>query len=168
MNLSKLHIEGQWFKDEEGRVVILRGVNLGADGKCPYTPNEPTYIPTDFSCHREVSFIGRPFLLEDADEHFSRLKAWGFNVLRFVITWEAIEHAGPKQYDTEYLDYYAKIWKADLQYTVTLEVEDPIRGKVDENISYIKSMYVVLDKDHNRSREISRRDKVFAEDKGVK
>ncbi len=85
---------------------MLRGVNLGGDCKVPYTPDGSTYLPTDFSGHKDVSYIGRPFPLEQASEHFSRLKSWGFNVLRLLTTWEAVEHKGPGEYDTAYLDYY--------------------------------------------------------------
>jgi len=58
-----------------------------------------------------VSFIGRPFPLKEAEQHLRRIKNWGFNSLRFLVTWEAIEHAGPGQYDTEYLDYIEEILK---------------------------------------------------------
>jgi hypothetical protein len=48
-----------------------------------------------------------------ADEHFSRLRAWGLTFLRLSITWEAVEHAGSGRYDTDYLDYfYATVRKA--------------------------------------------------------
>ena len=108
MSLPRLHIEGRWFVDEHGRRVILRGVNLGGDCKVPY-PDGGTNFPSDFSNHREVSFIGRPFPIGEAEEHFSRLRAWGFNCLRMLTTWEAVEHRGPKDYDTEYLDYFAEL-----------------------------------------------------------
>ncbi len=108
MTLPRIGIEGNWFVDAEGRKVILRGVNLGGDCKMPY-PNGGTNFPTDFADHETVSFIGRPFPLEEADEHFLRLTAWGFNCLRLLTTWEAVEHAGPGRYDTEYLDYYAEL-----------------------------------------------------------
>ncbi len=106
--LSRLNIDGEWFVDESGRRVILRGVNLGGDSKVPY-PDGGTEVPTDFSDHKEVSFVGRPFPLKDAREHLSRLKVWGFNVLRLLTTWEAVEYAGPGKYDEEYLDYYAEV-----------------------------------------------------------
>ncbi len=104
---------GIWFKDEQGRTLILRGANLGGSTKVPFTPSGATYRKDDFYNHRDVSFVGRPFPLEEADEHLSRLRAWGMTFLRFLITWEAVEHAGPGQYDQAYLDYiYAVIKKA--------------------------------------------------------
>lgn len=108
-----IHIDGPWFKDEHGRTLILRGVNLGGSSKVPFRPNGATYIREGFYDHRNVSFVGRPFPLEEADEHFSRLRAWGLTFLRFLVTWEAVEHAGPGIYDAEYLDYlYAVVRKA--------------------------------------------------------
>ncbi|MFZ2466789.1 MAG: cellulase family glycosylhydrolase [Parvibaculum sedimenti] len=109
MALPRLQIEGEWFEGEDGRTHILRGVNLGGDCKVPFTPNGHTNIPTDFSDHRTVSFIGRPFPLAEAAEHLGRLKAWGFNCVRLLTTWEAVEHAGPGNYDEAYLDYFATI-----------------------------------------------------------
>ncbi|OLS29102.1 MAG: hypothetical protein HeimC2_02970 [Candidatus Heimdallarchaeota archaeon LC_2] len=103
-----LSIDGKSFVDEKGRKVILRGVNLGGSSKLPYI-NGSTHIKTTFSDHESVSFTNRPFPIDEADEHFSRLKNWGFNSLRLLTTWEAIEHKGPGMYDTEYIDYFSKI-----------------------------------------------------------
>ena len=108
-----IHTRGPWFKDETGRTVMLRGVNLGGSTKVPTRPDGATWNPEGFFDHRDVSFVGRPFPLSEADEHYSRLRQWGFNCLRFLITWEAVEHAGPGLYDEEYLDYlYAVVKKA--------------------------------------------------------
>ncbi len=104
-----IHIDGPHFKDEQGRTVILRGVNLGGSSKVPFTPNGATHLRERFFDHRDVSFVGRPFPLEEADEHFARLREWGLTFLRFLVTWEAIEHAGPGSYDQDYLDYVAAV-----------------------------------------------------------
>lgn len=105
---GKLSYEGRWFRDEAGRHVLLRGVNLGGDCKVP-SPDGGTHHPTDFTDHREVSFIGRPFPLHEAAEHFGRLRRWGFRFLRLLTTWEAVEHGGPGVFDEDYLDYYAEL-----------------------------------------------------------
>lgn len=101
-------IAGSRFIDAQGRHAILRGVNLGGDSKTPW-PDGGTDRPSDFSDHRTVSFIGRPFPLDQADEHLGRLRSWGFNVLRLLTTWEAVEHAGHRQYDQAYLDYFEAV-----------------------------------------------------------
>ncbi|MGQ9888286.1 MAG: cellulase family glycosylhydrolase [Aggregatilineales bacterium] len=105
--MDRLTIRGSSFVDTNGRSVLLRGVNLSGSTKTP--PDEPTQIANTFSRHRAVSFVGRPFPRTEAHEHLERLRHWGFNVLRFLTTWEAIEHAGPSQYDAEYLDYLAEM-----------------------------------------------------------
>ncbi|MBI1239011.1 MAG: cellulase family glycosylhydrolase [Alphaproteobacteria bacterium] len=108
MPLAPLTIDGPWFREPGGRRLLLRGINLGGDCKVPY-PGGGTQHPSDFTDHRTVSFVGRPFPLEEADDHFARLKACGFNVLRLLTTWEAVEHAGPGRHDEAYLDYFARI-----------------------------------------------------------
>ena len=92
-----LHTQGRWFTDEFGRILQLRGVNLSGNAKLPYRPYLPTHISNRevFFDHKNVSFVGRPFPLDQADSHFARLRRWGFTFLRFCVTWEAIEHEGP-------------------------------------------------------------------------
>ncbi|HLH62407.1 MAG TPA: cellulase family glycosylhydrolase [Ktedonobacteraceae bacterium] len=108
-----ISIKGSHFQDEMGRTLLLRGINLGGSSKVPFNPDGATHIRDGFFEHRDISFVGRPFPFDEADEHFSRLREWGFNFLRFLVTWEALEHAGPGIYDEDYLDYiYAVLKKA--------------------------------------------------------
>src|SRR5512135_2269628 len=102
-----LRTNGHWFLDDQGRAVLLRGVNVGGSSKTP-TGCHPRDA-ADPSGAASVTFVGRPFPLDEADEHFGRLRHWGFNCLRFLTTWEAIEHAGPGQYDEAYLDYLVAV-----------------------------------------------------------
>jgi hypothetical protein len=104
-----IRVDRSRFLDECGRTLILRGVNLGGSSKVPAQPDGATYRRDDFSDHRNVSFVGRPFPLTEADEHLSRLRAWGLTFLRLLVPWEAVEHSGPGVYDEEYLDYLQRL-----------------------------------------------------------
>ncbi|KAF0713115.1 hypothetical protein As57867_004496, partial [Aphanomyces stellatus] len=64
-----------------------------------------------------------PFPLDQADEHFSRLQRWGFNCLRFLITWEAIEHAGPGVYDQDYLAYLRQVLLIARKYNMYIYID---------------------------------------------
>jgi hypothetical protein len=118
-----MHIEGPWFKDEQGRTLILRGVNLGGSSKVAFRPNGATHIREGFFDHRNVSFVGRPFPLEEAGEHLARLRAWGFTFLRFLVTWEALEHAGPGVHDEAYLDYVYEIVRRAGEHGIDLFID---------------------------------------------
>lgn len=100
-----LHIDGTTFRDSKNREVVLHGINVAADAKIPYTPSQPSHEPKGFFEGEDVSFVGRPFPVEEAPSHFDRLKSWGFNVIRYIFTWEALEHAGPGKYDEEFIQY---------------------------------------------------------------
>lgn len=106
---GRLTIDGNRFRDRAGRSVLLRGVNFGGDCKVPCTPDGHTYLPTDFADHRTVSFVGRPAPLDELDGHLKRIAHWGFNALRLLTTWEAVEHAGPGEHDEAYLDYLGEV-----------------------------------------------------------
>ncbi|KAF0470596.1 glycoside hydrolase [Gigaspora margarita] len=106
-NNESLWIDGKWIKDSTDRTLMFRGVNLSGASKNP--PNIPSHESQGFFDHRNVSFVGRPFPLEEADQHLARLKHWGFNFLRFIVTWEALEHQGPGIYDFEFIDYIIQI-----------------------------------------------------------
>jgi hypothetical protein len=104
-----MHIEKNYIKDDDGRTLILRGCNLGGSSKVPFKPDGASWIKDSLTNPQNVSFVGRPFPLEEAESQFERLARWGFTFIRFTITWEALEHEGPGIYDEEYLSYVRKI-----------------------------------------------------------
>jgi hypothetical protein len=111
--MNELKINGRWFLDEYGRKVILRGVNLSGSSKVPFFPDGSTHLKQNWPPEdlKKISFIGRPLQENEIEEHYSRIKEWGFNCLRFLVTWEAIEHAGPYEYDFDFLDIITRLIK---------------------------------------------------------
>ena len=70
---------GRWLVDDQDRVLILHGINLSGRSKRP------------------------PFLPQVSREEVAALRKWGFNSVRFLIVWEAVEPQ-PGKYDDAYLD----------------------------------------------------------------
>jgi hypothetical protein len=118
-----IKVRGASFVDEHGRTLLLRGVNLGGSSKIPRSPDGATHLPDGLGGHRHVSFVGRPFPLDEADEHFGRLASWGFTFLRFLVTWEAIEHEGPGIYDEAYLDYVRAVVERAQRHGISLFID---------------------------------------------
>jgi hypothetical protein len=115
---------GVWFIDPTGRTMILHGINVGGSSKVPYSPRMASHIKENFyESAYTVSFTGRPFPLNEADEHFARLNKWGYRFLRLLVTWEAIEHAGPGQYDDDYLNYVQALVKKAAEYDLNVFID---------------------------------------------
>ena len=75
--------------DEHERVLWVRGVNVCGHSKSPVKSHPLQHdrsLPLHDPCN--VSFVGRPFHLNEVDEHFSRLRGWGLTFLRVLVTWQ--------------------------------------------------------------------------------
>lgn len=116
MSQLRLTIEDGEFRDSHGRQITIRGINVAGDAKYPSKPEQPSHISADFFEGDNVEFHERPFPLEDAHIQFSRLKRWGYNTIRYVFTWEAIEHAGPGIYDEEWIQHTISVLRAAREY----------------------------------------------------
>lgn len=116
---SFVHTTAGNFVDNAGRTLLLRGVNLSGSSKAPV--GQQSQVLQDFWESAEAggeSFVGRPLNLDDgsADVHLTRLRGWGFNMLRFLVFWEALEHAGPGIYDYEFMDYTIRVLQKCREY----------------------------------------------------
>jgi endoglycosylceramidase len=79
-----LHVDGGFFRDTQGGVVILRGVDVAGNAKVPpFTPIQ------------DLSLL-------------DPLPRWGLNAMRLVFTWEAYEPQ-PGQYSDAYLGYIRNV-----------------------------------------------------------
>jgi hypothetical protein len=67
--------------------------------------------------------VGRPFPLEEAEGRFEQLARWGFTFIRLLITWEALEHQGPGQYDEAYLAYLRKLLLAAEKWGISVFID---------------------------------------------
>ncbi len=103
MSQFRLTIEDGQFRDKNGRTVVLRGINVAGDGKLPSDPDQFSHIKENFFNGDSVTFHKRPFPKDEAHTHFSRLRRWGYNTIRYVFTWEALEAAGPGRYDEDFI-----------------------------------------------------------------
>ncbi|MBI4956530.1 MAG: cellulase family glycosylhydrolase [Myxococcales bacterium] len=104
---SGWRVSDGWLRQDDGRVVLLRGVNLaGAHKQAPY-----------FGFHQAVDF--------------ERVRsAWGMNTLRFLTTWAAVE---PDEgvYDEAYLDALELRldWAGDAGLHVVLDMHQDVYGE---------------------------------------
>lgn len=112
----RLAIEDGQFRDGHGRQVVLRGINVSGDAKLPSEPEQPSHIGDNFFDGDNVTFHKRPFTKDDSHLHFSRLKRYGFNTIRYVFTWEAVEAAGPGKYDEEFIQHTIEILRIAKRY----------------------------------------------------
>jgi hypothetical protein len=95
-SLTRIHTDRTYFKDDKGRYLFMHGVNVSGSTKIP-TTTDP------------ISYVGKPFKLNQAEQHFKKLRKLGFNTLRLLTVWEAIEPYASGVYDEEYLDYFEQI-----------------------------------------------------------
>ncbi|KAK4497082.1 hypothetical protein PRZ48_011531 [Zasmidium cellare] len=116
MASHRLRIDGDTFRDSNNRQVTLHGINVAGDTKFPATPDVSSHVKDRFFEGDDVSFVGRPFALDQAHTHFSRLRRWGYNTIRYIYTWEALEHAGPGKYDDDFVDFTIKVLRIAKEY----------------------------------------------------
>lgn len=84
LGAGALHVDGAFFRDAQGAVRLLRGVNATGDAKVP------------------------PFMPLRNSAQLDALPAWGMNVLRLVFIWEAYEPTQGR-YNSVYLDYITRV-----------------------------------------------------------
>src|SRR5215211_4927047 len=76
---------GSWFNDDQGRYLLFRGVNFASRTKmAPYLPIAPLET-------KKLSQLNLKEEIKSVEPELDRLKELGFNIVRLLISWKAIE-----------------------------------------------------------------------------
>ncbi|KAF8470793.1 glycoside hydrolase superfamily [Kalaharituber pfeilii] len=115
------------FSDNYGRTLLLRGLNVGGCSKVP-TIKTKIKVLNDLTekveVEETVSYSGRPFKsVEEAAEWWKKLRQWGVGIVRWVVTWEAIEPKAIGQYDDEYIDYLYRVLEKAGEYGLRVFID---------------------------------------------
>jgi len=107
---APLHADGAYFRDANGRAVLLRGVNATGDAKLP------------------------PFETMTSPLLFDPLPGWGINTIRLLFTWEAFEPTRC-HYDNDYLAYYEQAvqWAAERNLYVIVDFHQDAYSRFNVN-----------------------------------
>lgn len=89
-SLGKISVKGDWFVDEDNRVVMFHGINA-VEKSPPWVPN--------VRAHYNLTNT----------THLARLKDWGFNVVRLGFMWSGVYPTAPDIINTTYINEMMQI-----------------------------------------------------------
>ena len=124
--------DGKWFKDSHNRYLLFRGVNFGSRSKLP------PYLPIARLETTQINLEELKQEIESISTDLDRLKEWGFNIVRLLVSWKALEPYPNKNLED--------IEEEGKQYLVLIkEIIDSL---------YSRGIYVILDFHQDIAHEI--------------
>ena len=125
--------DGRWFRDYNGRYILFRGVNFGSRAKLPpYLPIAPLDI-------QNLKQLDLKKEIELSSSELDLLKVLGFNIVRLLISWKAIEPRPNPNLDEEMLP-------EGREYLTAV-------GQIIDEL-YSRGLYVILDFHQDIAHEI--------------
>jgi cellulase (glycosyl hydrolase family 5) len=125
--------QGSWFRDSFQRFILFRGVNIGSRSKLyPYLPIMPlqnNILPILENLRKEIEVV---------NSQIDTLKSLGFNIVRLLVMWKAIEPSPNSNLD-ELLP------SGKLYLTFVKEIIDRL---------YSKGLFVIIDFHQDLAHEI--------------
>jgi hypothetical protein len=84
-DIKQIFKDGNWFKDNYGRYLLFRGVNFASRSKLP------PYLPIVSLNVSDINDVDLQKEINTVQKSLDQLKSLGFNVIRLLIMWKAIE-----------------------------------------------------------------------------